>query len=157
MTALNAYIRLSLATMDKNVAEVMLELKEVLLETIRVETQPQIQFLEEIIKLPKRIDRLTLLESLFQNTENELNTKTTYAQNDTNIHNFTINEPSFLQLYFATNQLLEDMEYENIFDVRLLARMVIIREEVRLFEQEYNYIALSKIRTSSINQNVPKK
>jgi len=46
------------------------------------------------------------------------------------------------------------MEYENIFDLRLLARIVIIREEVRLFEQEYNYIALSKIRTSSINQNV---
>jgi len=104
MTALNAYIRLSLATINKNVVEIMLELKEVLLKIIRVETQLQIQFLEEIIKLPKRIDRLTLLESLFQNIENELNTKITYAQNDINIRNFTINEPLFLQLYFATNQ-----------------------------------------------------
>merc|ERR1712217_754332 len=130
LSALNAYIVASRVIKAEEALKVLLELKEIVLESIRREMHFLISFVEETLTYPKRAERLAKLESFLLDSNKKIKPITS------NLSDRDQWTQPILQLYLITNQLIEDMEsLEIIPDIKLLAKIVILREEIRLIER----------------------
>merc|ERR1712039_1141692 len=148
LSALNAYIVASRVIKAEEALEVILELKEIVLESIRGEMHFLIPFVEETLTYPRRAKRLAKLESFLLDSNKKIKPITANLPDPDQW-----NQP-ILQLYLITNQLLEDMEsLEIIPDIKLLAKIVILREELRLIER--NTGTKEEYRSKYIYQHVP--
>lgn len=151
-TALNVNIGLSKIMRAEDVTEIMLELKEVILESIRRDMHPQLKHLEEIISLPTRTDRFTYIENSIKNIQmSKYHNHSKILFLPESIHR----DPPLVQLYLAASQLIDNMESRHeIFDIKLLAKTVLVREELRLFEQESHCAVTFKL-ISGFTKKVP--
>jgi hypothetical protein len=131
----------------------MLELKEVVLNLARKEMHPQLKYLEEVIAIQNREERFEKIEAYIEKA-------TDFRQTAKTIRNFPFGEmyldPPLVQLYLAANQLVEDMErLDEIPDLNLHARTVLVREELCLLEEEYHSNSKSKLFTIFPKNKIP--
>merc|ERR1712113_902816 len=100
LSALNAYIVASRVIKAEDAQEVLLELKEIVLESIRGEMYFLIPFVEETLTYPRRAERLAKLESFLLDSNKKIKPITANPSDPA-----LWNQP-ILQLYLITNQIV---------------------------------------------------
>eukprot|EP00747_Dinoflagellata_sp_TGD_P136419 gnl/TRDRNA2_/TRDRNA2_175549_c0_seq1.p1 gnl/TRDRNA2_/TRDRNA2_175549_c0~~gnl/TRDRNA2_/TRDRNA2_175549_c0_seq1.p1 ORF type:complete len:354 (-),score=-11.23 gnl/TRDRNA2_/TRDRNA2_175549_c0_seq1:138-1199(-) len=150
ITTLNTYVKVSKLAKHPEVTQIISELRDTSFKVIQSQLPYVLQFLEDITQIKNRQDRLDKLESLVETNGSKKN----YMMKNKNT---SINQDTFLErLYYAVNQILEDIECQEIIaDISLLAMIVMVREDIRTIGHKHN---LSKIhhKMGYPNNQLPK-
>lgn len=152
LAVLKANAKVSISVHSRDVATVMLEMRDIVLDEVERQMPPILQTLNELMKLQTRAQRFAQIESILQSNLEVVESKDHRGV----IDGLTTHEPHILQLYLLVNQLLEDLESaETVTDLPFLAKLVLVREEIRLVGEETELKKAGKFTTQYIYQQLP--